>query len=153
MLATKTKECITKTEIDSTYLVMRQLRPRLDEATYFEQIDCLIKTECYRMFAVYDELDRCIGVIGFQILNRLSLGKILYIADLVVDEKFRSLKIGEQLLEIAKAIAKNVNADAIVLESGAQRKRAHQFYFNNGYDMESYSFRLYKPFTHDSKKY
>lgn len=141
------RECITQEEIESTYLVMRQLRPHIAFEDYFLRISALMKEEKFRLFGAYNKENYCIGVMGFQKQNRLSLGNIFYLADLVTDEAYRSQGIGTRLLEYIKKEAANQNIDAIVLDSGLQRKQAHEFYQRNGYKSESFSFRLFKPFT------
>jgi GNAT superfamily N-acetyltransferase len=143
----KTRECKTQQEVESTYAIMRQLRPQIAAESYFPRIDKLMKEEKYRLLATYNEEDKCLGVIGFQEQNRLSMGNIIYIADLVTDEAHRSQGIGKHLLEQVRQEAIKNNIDAIVLDSGLQRTQAHAFYQHQGYKAESYSFRLFKPFT------
>jgi GNAT superfamily N-acetyltransferase len=138
------RECKTNEEIISTSCVMRQLRPHISESEYCHQILSLIQKENFRLFAAYDRSNQCIGAVGFQLQNRLSLGKIIYIADLVTDENHRSQGIGSQLINFVKQEADQQQIDAIVLDSGLQRKQAHKFYEQHGYKAVSYSFRLIK---------
>jgi GNAT superfamily N-acetyltransferase len=141
------RECKTQKDIESTYSIMKQLRPQLTPENYYSDVSSLITEEKYRLFAAYDDENHCLGVVGFQQQNRLSLGKIIYIADLVIDEKYRSQGVGARLLEFVKQEAGRLNVDAIVLDSGLQRKQAHEFYMKQGYKAESYSFRRFKPFS------
>jgi GNAT superfamily N-acetyltransferase len=143
----KTQECKTQQEVESTYAIMRQLRPQISADSYFSRVEKLMKEEKYRLLATYNDEDKCLGVVGFQEQSRLSLGNIIYIADLVTDEAHRSQGIGNHLLEQVRQEAIKNNSDAIVLDSGLQRKQAHTFYQHQGYNAESYSFRLFKPFT------
>lgn len=144
------RECITLEEIQSTYAIMRQLRPHVTSQEYFQRVFTLMKEERFRLLGAYTETNQCVGIVGFQELNRLSLGKIIYVADLVTDEPYRSRGVGSQLLFRVKEEATKQNIDAIVLDSAIQRKRAHEFYHRHGYKAESYSFRLFKPFTADN---
>jgi GNAT superfamily N-acetyltransferase len=140
-------ECKTQEEIESTYLIMQQLRPNVAAKDYFSRVNALMKEEKFRLFGAFDEKNQCVGVLGFQVQKRLSLGDIIYLADLVTDEAYRSRGIGSRLLNVVKQEAASQNIDAIVLDSGLQRKKAHEFYQRHGYKAESYSFRLFKPFT------
>ena len=140
------KECKTEEEINSTYQVMHQLRQHIKAEDYLNKIYFLMKNEKYRLWGAYDGENQCIGVVGFQRQNRLHLGDILYIADLVTDERFRSHGIGSVLINKIKEEAANQNVDAIVLDSGIQRKKTHEFYQKHGYKAESYSFRIFKPY-------
>lgn len=144
------RECITKEDVESTYLIMHQLRPHLVSENYYSQIFTLRSEEKYRLFGAFNGDNQCVGVMGFQLQNRLSLGKILYLADLVTDEACRSRGIGTRLLNLIKLEAANQNVEAIVLESGLQREKAHEFYQRHGYKSECYSFRLFKPFILNS---
>jgi GNAT superfamily N-acetyltransferase len=143
------KECKTPDEIKSTFSVMQQLRPNIKAEDYLDRVDFLIKKQSYRLLAAYNSENHCVGVIGFQLLNRLHLGNIIYIADLVTDEAQRSNGIGSLLINRIKEEAIMHGVDAIVLESGMQRKKAHKFYESHGYKAESYSFRIFKPFAHE----
>src|SRR3990167_5531480 len=100
---------------------MRQLRPHISEPDYFSRVAFLMGEEQFRLFGAYDSKNRCLGVIGFQKQNRLSLGNIIYIADLVTDEQCRSQGIGTQLLNLVKNEAIKQKIDAIALDSGIQR--------------------------------
>ncbi len=105
-----------------------------------------MKEEEYRLIAVYDEQKKCLGLVGFQKQNRLSLGSIFYLADLVVDQTLRSKGIGAYLLDLVKEEAKAQKIDAIILDSALDRADAHRFYQRHQYQIKSYSFRLFKPF-------
>jgi GNAT superfamily N-acetyltransferase len=131
---------------------MKQLRPHLVESEYFSRVSFMMAQEKFRLFGAFNKENICVGVVGFQEQNRLSLGKIIYLADLVTDDTLRSHGIGARLLEVVEKEALVLDVNVIVLDSGLQRTRAHEFYKNHGYKTEAYSFRLYKPFASNATK-
>jgi GNAT superfamily N-acetyltransferase len=60
--------------------------------------------------------------------------------DLVTAESERSKGHGKALLEWLKRLAIEDGCDAFHLDSGVQRKRAHQFYLREGMELSSYHF-------------
>jgi GNAT superfamily N-acetyltransferase len=77
---------------------------------------------------------------GFTIETRLVKGRIMYIADLVVDEAVRSRGIGKLLLAYAHHLAVNENCRTIYLDSGTHRLEAHNFYFREGFRITAFNF-------------
>lgn len=142
-------ECQCKEEIEKTYPITRQLRPHLMLNNYLRLVDSLMKHENFRLFAAYNQDHHCVGVVGFQELQRLAFGKIIYVADLVTDRDKRSQGIGKQLLDRVKEEAKLLKINAIVLESKVDRTKAHSFYQRYGFKMNAYGFRLFSPFKED----
>jgi GNAT superfamily N-acetyltransferase len=145
------KECHTLEDIQSTYRVMRQLRPQFtDPEKYLQVVQSLIANENYKLIALYHD-GACVGVAGYQVGERLSLGRILYVADLVVDESWRGNGIGKKLMKYLEAVAHMAGAVRIVLESGVTRVSAHAFYKGLGYTADSLSFRkgLPGPLAHN----
>ncbi len=103
-------ECKSREEIESTYPIMDQLRPHITFKDYFSRIFTLMQKENYGLLAAYTNENQCIGAAGFQQQTRLSLGNIIYLADLVTDKSYRSQGVGSQLLAQIKqeAISQNL---------------------------------------------
>lgn len=59
-------------------------------------------------------------------------GKVAEISELVVDEKYRSQKIGALLFDQAKEMAIQEGCCVLELDSNKKRKDAHRFYENHG---------------------
>ena len=83
---------------------------------------------------------RVVAVAGYRIANNLFCGKHLYVDDLVTAESERSKGHGKALLAWLRALAVENDCDVFHLDSGVQRKRAHQFYLREGMDLSSYHF-------------
>jgi GNAT superfamily N-acetyltransferase len=134
-------ECHGPEDIRATFPVMRQLRPHLEsEAEYVELVERMRAAHGFRLAAFRQE-GRCTGVAGFTVETRLFTGKMLYVADLVVDEACRGAGTGRALLDWLKAEARRLGCSEVFLDSGVQRPQAHKFYFREGFHIASYSFR------------
>lgn len=135
------KECCTTEEIRSTYEVIQQLRPHFtDPEQYVQTVRRLMENEKYKLIALHHD-GKCVGVAGYQIQERLSFGRILYLADLVTDQALRRNGVGKKLMNYIEAEAKSLAATRVILESGVTRKLAHEFYKALGYTSDSLSFR------------
>ena len=66
-------------------------------------------------------------------LTRLG-GAICFVENVVTDEAFRKQGLGKKVMEKAIEFAREKNCYKVVLESGAWRTDAHQFYRNLGFD-------------------
>lgn len=89
------------------------------------------------------ELDdvKIVGMASVMFLTRLNQHTLeMYIPELVVDEKYQNHGIGKKLVNSCIVLAKEKNCHRIRLESGNQRKDAHEFYRHLGFVQSSYSF-------------
>ena len=66
-------------------------------------------------------------------LTRLG-GAIGFIENVVTDKDFRKQGLGKKVMEKAIEFAREKNCYKVILESGAWRTEAHQFYRNLGFD-------------------
>jgi GNAT superfamily N-acetyltransferase len=136
-------ECVDDNAIFATFSVMKQLRS-VEESTYISTIRQLM-SEGYHLIACLDLNNVCRGIIGYNVCHRLHVGKMIYVADLVVDDKHRSCGYGKKLLDWVKTESIRINCNAITLDSGVQRASAHKFYFNNDFEITSYNFKFFNP--------
>jgi GNAT superfamily N-acetyltransferase len=65
--------------------------------------------------------------------TRLEAGNYTEIAALVVDEKYRGKKIGEQLVQAIKEWSQQQGYPKLVVRSNVLRNRAHHFYMTCGF--------------------
>ena len=141
------KFCKSDSDILDTYNVMQQLR-KVEQAEYLARINHQRK-QGYQLVSLYDEQSVCRGVLGFKTEDRLYPGKIIYVFDLVIDQTARSHGYGAKLISWLKQQAVEQNCKAIVLDSGVQRPKAHKFYFNQGFEVTSYNFKMFTPAKED----
>ncbi len=82
-----------------------------------------------------------VGMVSVIFLPRLNQKSYeMYIPELVVTEKYQKKGIGTKLIDACILMAKEKKCHKIRLESGIQRKEAHQFYENLGFESKSMSF-------------
>ena len=125
-------------EVASTYPVMRQLRPHLEEGESVGRIGRM-REDGYRLATVVDD-KRVLCVAGFRISEFLAHGRFLYVVDLVTDGTSRSRGDGKRMLDWLAAEAKRDGCGQLQLDSGVQRYDAHRFYFREGMRISSYHF-------------
>ncbi len=127
--------------IRACYPVMRQLRPHFnEERTFIEQVQRQLSAG-YKLACAKEE-GQVRAVTGFQILEFLAWGKVLYIADLVSDLEARKNGHASKLLQWVIEQAKQENCDQVHLDSGPQRHDAHRFYLNHRFKITGHHFSL-----------
>jgi GNAT superfamily N-acetyltransferase len=127
--------------IAATFDVMRQLRPDLVRETYVAQIRGLMASDGYRLAALRDG-DEVRAVAGYRYMRMLYCGRLLYVDDLVADERVRSRGYGRRLLEWLKDEARRERCAELQLISRVTREQAHRFYFREGLGIECFHFRI-----------
>ena len=82
-----------------------------------------------------------VGMVGIMFLPRLNqIHYEMYIPEIIVTKKYQNQGIGTRLINACISLAKQKECQKIRLESGNQRKEAHQFYKNLGFESKSLSF-------------
>ena len=85
-------------------------------------------------FFVAVSANRVIGWIGVSASQLLEVPSRAEVDGLVIDEAVRSRGVGKLLLEKAEAWAKHAGCKSMSVRSNIKRKRAHEFYKQNGYE-------------------
>ncbi len=105
-----------------------------------KRIDEMIKRGNYQIFVASDG-EKVVGYIGCVTYLAFELEKEgMKIIALAVSKEHRRKGIGTQLLRTAEQWAKENNIEVVLLNSGLQRKNAHEFYKSKGYFKKSYGF-------------
>lgn len=128
----------TDDAIASCYDVMAELRAHVSRAEFLPAVRAMQKDGL--RLACIREGGRVVAVAGYRVSTNLFYGKHLYVDDLVTAESERSKGYGKALLAWLRALAVENDCDAFHLDSGVQRKRAHQFYLREGLELSSYHF-------------
>lgn len=131
----------TDNDIKSCFPVIQQLRPHLTSADEFLRRVKQQQRQHYHL-AAFEQAGEIQGVMGFRYCDFLFAGRTMYIDDLVTAETARSQGVGKALIQWAVAEAKAEKCDQVHLDSGVNRKRAHQFYLREGFELRSYHFSL-----------
>ena len=88
------------------------------------------------------ENNKVVGVLISRIINRLTKKKnILFIDDLIVNEKYRNTGIGKLLIQNAMDYAVSINCESLELTSLISNINAHRFYENNDFEKRQYKFK------------
>jgi GNAT superfamily N-acetyltransferase len=133
---------IERAESDEAILacrgIMAELRPHVAGGDFLKAVRALeaegLKLACVR------EGGRVVAVAGYRISTNLFCGRHLYVDDLVTAESERSRGHGKALLAWLRRLAVESGCDVFHLDSGVQRKRAHQFYLREGLELVGYHF-------------
>ncbi|MFC5579179.1 GNAT family N-acetyltransferase [Lysobacter niabensis] len=127
-------------EIAATFDVMQQLRPQLRRDEYVETMHALRASDGLQLLALR-EAGTVRAVATYRVMNMLYCGRLLYVDDLVTDERVRSHGYGARLLARLKDEARALGCSQIQLISHVKREGAHRFYFREGLGIECFHFR------------
>ncbi len=118
--------------------VHRQLRPQLP-IEYASRLGEVFAAG--GRLAVLVDGAQVLSVALWRVLENTADGRRMYVDDLVSDENRRSSGAGKLLLDWLEGEANRLGCDALTLDSGVQRQRAHHFYFREGMHIPSFCFR------------
>ena len=130
----------TDDQIAATFEVMRQLRPHLEQTQYVPMIRSLMASDGLKLLVLSDE-NVVRAVASYRIMNMLYCGSLIYIDDLVADERVRSRGYGAKLIAKLKDEGRRLGCSEIQLISRTTREQAHRFYFREGFGIECFHFR------------
>ena len=130
----------TDVELRACWPVMQQLRPHLHSADDFIVRVHRMRTEGYRLLAVWQG-DAVRALAGYRLQENLVYGgRFLYIDDLVTDEAARGGQWGARLIEATTRIAEEAGCVRLVLDTGLSNALAQRFYFRQGLLTEAMRF-------------
>lgn len=125
-------------ELYTAYDVVKQLRTALSYKE-FEDLIYDMRHMDYRMFGVMDG-EKLITYAGVAVQTNLYNKRHLYVFDLVSDEKHRASGYAKMMLEYLGDYAKTCMCENIVLSSGFEKEKAHEFYEKNGFEKKGFVF-------------
>jgi GNAT superfamily N-acetyltransferase len=120
------------------YEVMAELRPHVAREAFLPAVRAMQKDGL--RIACIREGGRVVAVAGYRVSTNLFCGRHLYVDDLVTAGAARSKGHGKALLAWLRARAVAEDCEVFHLDSGVQRKRAHQFYLREGLELAGYHF-------------
>jgi len=119
-------------------VVHRQLRPQIPP-DYVGRLAEVFADGARMALVVDGEAVLCVAL--WRLIENTFEGRRLYVDDLVSDEARRSQGAGRMMLDWLEVQAGALGCDALALDSGVQRQRAHRFYFREGMHIASYCFK------------
>jgi ribosomal protein S18 acetylase RimI-like enzyme len=90
-----------------------------------------------------DQRAEIVGILSLTIY-RVPTGARSIVEDVVVDEKFRRLGIGEALVRQAIELAREAGASGVSLTSNPQRAAANQLYLSMGFKLRKTNSYFYE---------
>ncbi len=93
-------------------------------------------------FTAVDHEGRIVAVAGWRLVACTTVGRRLYIDDLVTDPQVRSAGHGKLLLAELERRAREAGCRVLDLDSGVHRGAAHRFYFRERMTITAYHFTL-----------
>lgn len=127
-------------ELDIAYELVSQLRTELTYKEFEDLIYDMRHIE-YKMIGIFKN-EKLITYTGVAVQTNLYHKRHLYVYDLVTDSDFREQGYGKMILDYLLDYSRVAMCETIVLSSGFQRKEAHKFYENYGFDKKSYVYIL-----------
>ena len=118
--------------------VHRQLRPQLP-ADYVVRLSEVFANGARMALVVSGVTLHCVAL--WRLIENTHEGRRLYVDDLVSDEACRSQGAGKMMFDWLEEKAVSLDCDALTLDSGVQRHRAHRFYFREGMHIPSFCFK------------
>jgi len=128
----------TDEAILACYDVMAELRPHVARESFLPTVRAM-QRDGLRLACIRED-GKVVAVAGYRVSTNLFCGRHLYVDDLVTADAERSKGHGKALLAWLRAQAVAADCDVFHLDSGVQRKRAHEFYLREGLELAGYHF-------------
>ncbi len=124
-------------EVRRCWPVFRELRQNISSEEVFVERWKRQRDEGYQIvFIERDGEVRAIG--GYRVLHSMAWGRILYLDDLAVLTSHHGTGLGTAILEYVQAEACRQDCDAVHLDTGYHRRRAHKAYLRNGFELSAH---------------
>lgn len=118
--------------------IIKQLYPDFTMEKYGTLLDDMLRANYQQIIVM--ENNQTIALTGVWIGTKLWSGKYIEIDSFVVHEAFRGQKIGDILIAEVHKIAKEVEANQIVLDAFTNNFAAGKFYINHGFQPKGFHF-------------
>lgn len=129
------------TEIDEMlqqFHLIRILNPKMEFERYAQLLQQMI-TYNYQMVGVFLE-GKCVGLSGFWVGTKLYSGKYLEIDNFVIDEQYRSQRLGKLLVDWLTTEATRQHCETMMLDAYVVNHAAHKFYLREGFVIKGFHF-------------
>lgn len=130
-------EAETESDVRRCWPVFRELRRNISEEETYVGRWKLQQGEGYKI-AFLEQDGEVSGIAGYRLVNSMAWGRIIYLDDLGVLEKKHGEGMGAALLQHVQNVALRLECEAVHLDTGYHRKRAHRTYLRNGFELESH---------------
>jgi GNAT superfamily N-acetyltransferase len=126
------------TRLSQAWAVLGELRSHVD-AAQMDEVYVRSRVQGYQVTGLFTA-EECVAVAGWRMGMNMSLGRNLYVEDLVTAQVHRGQGYGGVLLRHLADRARAEGCAVLHLDSGVQRHDAHRFYFREAMHISSYHF-------------
>jgi GNAT superfamily N-acetyltransferase len=127
----------TEAEVRRCWPVFRELRENIATEQEFIARWSRQVPEGYRI--VYLESDGVVSAVGgYRLQNNLAWGRFIYLDDLAALTGKRGNGLGAAILRFVQEEATRSGCEAVHLDTGYHRRRAHRTYLRNGFELNSH---------------
>lgn len=135
----KIKEYTRLDEMMSTYNIIKILYPNnLTREKYTALLKEML-TGNYRQIVALDE-DTIVGVAGLTFATKIWSGKYTDMDHVVVDNNYRGMGVGKQLLAYTKDLCEKENCQILSCDVYSENFSAQRFYMNEGFVPRGFHF-------------
>ncbi|MFT6077816.1 MAG: GNAT superfamily N-acetyltransferase [Myxococcota bacterium] len=133
------KNLNTKEQIALVFPILVQHHKHIDQKDFLKSIDEILEENNYQMIGAYAQ-DELVGIAGYWVLTRFYSGKYIQVGNMVIDEKYRNLGIGNKLVNFIELEGKKQGCQHFILDSRMDNEKSHDFYLREGFEMMGYHF-------------
>lgn len=123
----------------SFHEVISELYPKMTIKEYEAKLIEMIPHN-YKQAAVFDDQNRCLGISGFWIGNKLWCGKYMELDNIIIMQENRSSGAGSMLFNYLKEKAVKIGCNIMTLDSYSTNFKAHKFFYNKGFAPKGFHF-------------
>lgn len=133
------KELHSKEEILSSFPVLSQIYEDLKIESFAANILNMMQRG-YRLAAVFEDEDKCIGAVGIRIAHRLQYGRVLEIEDFMICRQKRGIGVGKMLIRWVEWQAATFDCHKIICTLDTKRIESHKIMSREQFLFEGFKF-------------
>jgi len=92
-----------------------------------------------------------IGIRGIRLMTRHHIGKSAEVDHVVIHPDYRNQQLGKKFFEWIHDQLQKMGCEAVELNTSADKRKSHKFYYNEGYEI--FSFHMLKILRGDAAFY
>jgi len=131
------RHAATEQDARRCWPVFRELRENIPTEEEFIRRWKVQHDEGYHIVFIEDD-GEVIAAGGYRISHSMAWGRFLYLDDLAALQSRHSEGLGTAILIFVQQEARRVGCEAVHLDTGYHRHRAHKSYLRNGFELTSH---------------
>ena len=121
------------------FALISMLEPQITQQSYGDFLEEIAVQGNFYMLAI--NLDsQIVGVVSYSIITRFYGGRLIHMANLIVDQKYRGSGYGKILMNEVEKIGKEQKCTKCVLDSYVDNYSAHKVFFQAGFSIKGFHF-------------